>query len=258
MEETHVRHVPVVRGGSLAGIVSERDVLRSVGGLPSERRRVHREGADLVLGPTLVAEIMTRRVHSLPVDADVGEAARLTLDQKIGAVPLLRGDTLDAIVSRADLLRALRDMSLAASQESPCYDPVRKHMTRTVFTVSPDADISVAEEAFREHGFRHLPVLEEGKLVGLVSDRDVRRAKGIESVLGEEARTRGDLMLGCSGVGDVMSAEPVSILPDKTLAEAAHVMLADRLGSLCVIEDDLLVGIITETDLLRILADSAS
>ncbi|UCG32089.1 MAG: CBS domain-containing protein [Phycisphaerales bacterium] len=257
MEETHVRHLAVAQGDALVGILSERDLLGSVGGLRSEQRRVLRDGREVTLGPSQVSEVMTRHVLSLPIEADVGEAARFALKNHVGTIPLLKDQRLHAIVSRTDLLRALRDMSLAANEESSCYEPVRKHMTTRVFTVSPEADIAVVDRAFREKGFRHLPVLEEGKLVGMISERDVRRASGIETVLGEESRSRGEVMIGCRRVGDVMSPEPETIHPDKTLAEAAHLMLADRLGSLCVIENELLVGIITETDLLRILARSA-
>jgi acetoin utilization protein AcuB len=257
MAETHVRHLAVVEGDALVGMLSERDLLGSVGGLRSDQRRVVRDGREVILGPRRVAEIMSRPVLSLPIEADVAEAARFALANHVGTIPLLENRRLQAVVSRTDLLRALRDMSLAASEESPCYEPVRKHMTARVFTVSPDAEIAVVQKAFREKGFRHLPVLEEGKLVGIISERDVRRALGIEAVLGEESRAKGEVMIGCRCVGDVLSPEPETISPDRTLAEAAHLMLADRVGSLCVIENELLVGIITETDLLRILARSS-
>jgi CBS domain-containing protein len=257
MEEARVRHLGVVQSDAFVGILSERDLLGRVGGLRSEQRRAVRDGREVILGPTRVAEIMTCRALSLPIEADVAEAARFALENHVEVIPLLQKQRLRAVVSRTDLLRVLRDMSLAGTEESPCYESVRKHMTTRVFTVSPDADIAVADQAFREKGFRHLPVLEEGRLVGMISERDVLRASGIEAVLGEESRAKGEVMLGCRRVADVLSPEPQTINADRTLAEAAHLMIADRLGSLCVIEKELLVGIITETDLLRILARSA-
>ena len=250
MEEARLRHLPVVRRDDLVGMVSERDILSAVGGLPAGRRRGDRE---TTLGPTRVSEIMSPDVLTLPVEATLPEAARLVVEHKIGAIPLLKAGRLEAIVSDTDLLRALRDLSLRAPAASPCHRPLGEYMTTQVLTVVPDAEIAVAAEAFRERRFRHLPVLEEGKLVGLASDRDVRRAAGLEAVLGDQSRAEAQVMVACTYVRDVMSAAPVNIAPTAPLSQAAHVMLGERLGSLCVVEHDILVGIITGTDLLRVL-----
>jgi acetoin utilization protein AcuB len=258
MEDEHLRHLPVVRGDMLLGMLSERDVLTAVGGLLASQRRAQRGQREVTLGPTRVREVMSREVHTLVVDGGLHEAARLMSEQKIGAVPLLKDGRLEAIVCDTDLLRALRDMCLSAPPEHPCYHPVGKYMTRQVYTVSPEARIDVAVEAFGEKHFRHLPVLEDGRLVGIVSDRDVRRAVGMDAVLGSQARVEGDVLIGCERIADVMDVDPQFISPQAAVSQAAHMMLGERLGSLCVVDERILVGIVTETDLIRILASDAN
>jgi CBS domain-containing protein len=135
---------------------------------------------------------------------------------------------------------------------------VREIMTRDPVTIDPEAPLGTAAAVMRERRIRHLPVLDEaGTLVGIVTDRDVRAAALMPSELeglsaGAERRLRGAReLLERLPVRAAMTQAVATTHPDATLAQAAAAMVAGRHGSLPVIEDGRLVGIVTELDLLR-------
>lgn len=125
-------------------------------------------------------------------------------------------------------------------------------MRRQFAGLAPDDTLREASEVMRLSRVRHLPVLQGGILVGLLSYRDVLEAC-LPPAADELDRTlRGlDAML----VGDVMRTRPFAVTPERTLTEAAIAMIRLRLGCLPVIEPThegpRLVGILTESDLLR-------
>lgn len=111
------------------------------------------------------------------------------------------------------------------------------------YTIGGDQPISAAAQRMRQHTIRHLPVLAGGRLVGLLSDRDVRL---VESVADAE-RVR---------VEDAMSPEPCCVRPDAPLRDVVARMFEHKLGSVLVTdENEHLLGIFTSTDALRLLAE---
>ena len=99
---------------------------------------------------------------------------------------------------------------------------------------------------------RHLPVLKgDGTLVGVITDRDLRHHLFSPPVYHAIGRSPIDTLLQAARVSDIMSAPAVTVESSQDIAEAAGVMLRDKIGSLPVVEGGRLVGIITETDLLR-------
>lgn len=113
-------------------------------------------------------------------------------------------------------------------------------MTREVVTVAPDATVADALETMRSNNIRHVPVLDRGRLVGVVTDRDLRLALDAD---GGGARD--------TAVAEVMSAPPVTAGPDTPIETAAEILAGRRLGCLPIVDDGELVGILTESDLLR-------
>lgn len=113
---------------------------------------------------------------------------------------------------------------------------VRDVMTHRLVTIGPATHCDEARRLMDEHRVRHLPVVIEGRLVGMVSDRDVRSAAS-----------------GSPGAvaGRIMTPDPVTVTPETRIEYAAQVMLDGRFGSLPVVADEAMVGIVTYTDLLR-------
>jgi len=125
-------------------------------------------------------------------------------------------------------------------------------MSRSVVTIGPGQ--SCHEAAARMHGarLRHLPVVDEaGGVVGVVTDRDLRHALFAPVVLREVGTVPVGTLLGRVPVKEVMSAPAVTVAPGEHLEVALARMMRERVGSLPVTEGDRVVGILTETDVLR-------
>ena len=118
---------------------------------------------------------------------------------------------------------------------------IQESMTLVPKTIGSDLPISKAGAIMREHDVRHLPVLKEGKLVGIISDRDIKIAKSFPGP--------GEL-----SVEDVMTPDPFVVGPDAFLDEVAAVMIEHKYGC-AVIQSPggKVVGIFTTIDALRVL-----
>jgi acetoin utilization protein AcuB len=126
---------------------------------------------------------------------------------------------------------------------------VRDTMTRDVVTVEPEESAARAWGLCRERNIRHLPVVEGGRLVGIVSDRDLRDLSPPRATTDEENT------LGWVQIRDMMSTGVVTAHPLDTIEHAAKVIYENRFNCLPVIADDELVGIITSSDLVRTLVE---
>lgn len=113
---------------------------------------------------------------------------------------------------------------------------VRDVMTRRLVTIGPETSGDAARRLMDEHRIRHLPVVAEGRLVGMLSDRDVRSAT---------ARSSGTI------AGRIMTPNPVTVTSETRIEHAARLMLDARFGALPVVDGHALIGIVTYTDLLR-------
>ena len=125
---------------------------------------------------------------------------------------------------------------------------VRDSMTRDVVTLGPEASAAEAWAVCREHNIRHVPVVEEGRLVGLVSDRDLRDVRGGGGE--RESDTPRWVRLG-----DMMTRNIVTIHPLDTIEHAAREIYDRKIGCLPVVADGELVGITTSSDMMRALIE---
>ena len=124
---------------------------------------------------------------------------------------------------------------------------VRDSMTSEVVALSPRATAAEALATCRDRRIRHLPVLEGKRLVGIVSDRDLRSAA---PVLGDPGRASA---LERIELSEVMTGDVVTASPDDPIEEAANMMRENRIGCLPVIENGALVGILTSSDVMEAL-----
>ena len=108
-------------------------------------------------------------------------------------------------------------------------------------TVTPQDSLATAQAQMQAGGFRQLPVVADGKLVGIVTDRDIRRYVRKMRITEVKTAMTKDLLL--------------TVTPLTTLEEAAQILLNHKIGGLPVLEADSLVGIITTTDILRAFLD---
>jgi len=124
---------------------------------------------------------------------------------------------------------------------------VRDSMTQEVVTVAPETTAVEALALCRGNRIRHLPVLQGGRLVGVISDRDLRAAT---PALGDPARAEA---LDLIRVADEMARDVATARPEDPIEDAAMAMYERKIGCLPVVDGEDLVGIVTSSDVLRAL-----
>jgi acetoin utilization protein AcuB len=127
---------------------------------------------------------------------------------------------------------------------------VGTRMTFPVVTVSPDMPINNALDLMKREHIRRTPVVTEGKLVGIVSDKDLLNAS--PSPATSLSIWEMNFLLSKVTVKDVMTIDVLTITEDTPIEEAARIMADNKIGGLPVLRGDQVVGIITETDLFKI------
>jgi acetoin utilization protein AcuB len=133
---------------------------------------------------------------------------------------------------------------------------VKSKMERNPITINPDASFYEARKLIHEEGIRHLPVVDnKERLVGLVTDRDIREAGPSDATLLSAQEI--NYLLGKLKVGGLMTpAEKlITITPDTVIEKAVQLLHDNKIGSLPVLDGNKLVGIITETDILGLFVD---
>ena len=131
---------------------------------------------------------------------------------------------------------------------------VRDVMSQDVHTVNRNDELAIADALMKQGRVRHLPVLDEdGKVCAVVSQRDLFRGALLRA-LGYGSRAE-EFVLRQVAVKEAMSAEIQTTEPDTSVADAARLMIERKIGCLPVIENGRLVGIVTETDFVKLVAE---
>lgn len=134
---------------------------------------------------------------------------------------------------------------------------IQHWMKRAVVTVKPHDSVLHARRAMEEHRINQLPVVVDGKLVGIVTDRDLRDA--FPSVYQSERTRHRARPSGADPaaipVEDVMSRNVITMAPGAFVADAARVMRRQRIGALPIVENGHLVGILARSDVLDAFAE---
>jgi CBS domain-containing protein len=128
---------------------------------------------------------------------------------------------------------------------------VRDIMTTDLTTLREDEVLLDATLVLARAGFRHIPILNGEQLVGIVTERDVKHYT--PSILSGISADEYNRLMATTPVSKIMIRNPLTIEPSKTVYEAAQMLDDRRVGCLPVVEDGVLKGIITTTDMLKLL-----
>ena len=128
---------------------------------------------------------------------------------------------------------------------------VRDWMTSNPITITSQTTLPETHRLMDEHNIHRLPVINKGKLVGIVTRGDIREAQASTATTLSVYEL--NYLLDRIPAKEFMAYEPITISPDATIGEAARLMLQHKIGGLPVVENGELVGIITETDFCRLL-----
>ena len=247
MEQHGFRHLPVAQGTEVLGMLSDRDVRLGTGGQPLAGLGVPSE-AGL---PQRVEQIMRAPVVCVEEHERGPTAARRMIEQRIGALPVLERGRLVGIVTETNLVAAFRDLCRDPAHADELDRPVEETMHSLVVTMEPDESLEDAVERCHDWRIRHVPVMHDEELVGMVSDRDIRLALGRQLVTEALAVKKGGRPQPPPRVHQIMTRDVVTIAPNETLSRAVGIMLEHRVSALPVQLDGMLMGIVTRTDILE-------
>jgi CBS domain-containing protein len=250
MEEHGVHHLPVLDSGQVVGMVSDRDLLVvGVGENEGAQKTSPKRAANL----PCVAEIMSQPVLTLSPDAPLRSATWLMVKNRIHAIPLVCDDKLVGLVTDSDLLRGAIDSQAFSQFDDEVFfqRPVISHIHGQLTTVGPKTSLYDVVDIMFRLKIRHLPVVVDDSLLGIVSDRDVRQALGRSAVLDAQSQESGKLYMGPSEVDEIMSPAVKTLPSTATTQTAIDELLRSRFHCLPVVDSDKLLGLITDTDLLR-------
>lgn len=131
---------------------------------------------------------------------------------------------------------------------------VVERMKTKLVVASPTDSVAAAWRLLRQHQIRHLPIVEEGKLVGIVTDRDIRLVFPSALTSGRREQDPHDALEKVA-VREIMTGQVVTVAPEASIANVARLLLERRIGGLPVVQGSRLVGIITKTDILAAFVD---
>jgi CBS domain-containing protein len=238
MRKHSLSKIPVVDGDRLVGIISDGDVLEELGAFKNKD-----------ISPTTlhVSGAMQRKFEVAVPDMDVKVVVDACKHDGVGLLPVVDRNPdgkLVGVITKADLL------PLVVSST-----PVRDVMKKTLHSVTPDERLIHARRLMVDHGIERLPVLDQGRLVGVVGELDLAYAydKLKKQYTPEQLKTR----LKDVHVRDVMVTEVVTAPPDLPAKKAAAMMKERDVGCLPVTHgapgENKISGMVTRTDLIRLI-----
>ena len=133
---------------------------------------------------------------------------------------------------------------------------VQDIMTTPALTVGLDMPVLEARQVMERQRIRHLPVTDGGRLMGIVTDRDIRL--NLPSPATSLSVWEVNYLIARLTVGSVMRRAVITVDPQRDAAEAARIMLDHKIGALPAVDGGVVVGIVTETDMLRAFATLAT
>lgn len=238
MAQLGIRHLPVLKGEELMGILSDRDII----GLISD-------------GPLLempVIEAMTSALEIVGPDVSIGEASARMAARRIDCLPVVEGGKLVGIVTSSDILAERGGLAHKGMAGPIAMVLARDIMHKRILTIRAEMPLAEAMEALYHAELRYLPVVDaSGAVIGMFGGREVRALVGDPAT----ALAKGDLhALNGKTVDDVMRPGPVTVRDDASLVEVADVFLDERQAAVCVLNGSgQLVGIISYVDVLAAL-----
>ena len=231
----NVSRLPVVNHKELVGIISERDIATKLGSSKSESMPASRFH---------ISSVMVKDVITVPETMQLGEVAKIMLDNGIGSVPVMKDDEMVGIVSKADFVTLA--VGIAFDKIT-----VKEIMTKDVVAVAPTDRLVHARRQMMDANVGRLPVIDDDELVGMITSKDLMRAfiDFRKNVPEKYQKTQIKEVF----VEDIMSSNPSYVSKEMSITEVSKIMMETGYNGLPVVEEGKVVGIITQTDILRLI-----
>ncbi|HIH61547.1 MAG TPA: CBS domain-containing protein, partial [Methanobacteriales archaeon] len=258
MVKNRFRRLPITDPGTrkLLGIITSMDILDFLGG--GDKSNILEEKYDdnfLAAINEPIRKIMTRKVKYITPKDSITDAVKKMLKYNIGALPVVNHEKkLVGIVSERDFVFL---MAGVLNDEI-----VADHMTENLITTTPGTPIEGASKIMVRNQFRRLPIVgeerktphpEKEKLVGIVTSTDILEFLGSNRVFDTIKTNSAEEALN-TPVNEIMEKKVVTINSTSTLGQLYKIMAENDIGGVPVVDYEELLGIITESDLLRAIA----
>lgn len=235
LRKHNVSRLPVTNNKELVGIISERDIANKLGSSKYESMpasRLH------------ISSVMVKDVLTVPQTMQLEEVAKLMLDNGIGSVPVMDDGKMVGIVSKADFVTLATGIAFDKIT-------VKEIMTKDVVHVSSAERLVHARRLMLEAHVGRLPVIDEDKLVGMITSKDLMRAfiDFRKKVPEKYQKSQIKEVL----VEDIMSNNPIFVSKDMSITEVSEIMIDTGFNGLPVVDGTEVIGIITQTDILRLI-----
>lgn len=242
MKKHKVSKLPVINTNSehvkeLVGIMTEKDIARRLG---SSRY------GNLAPSHFHVSTVMTPNPVTVESTKSIGIAAKLMIENKIGGIPVVDDGEIVGILTKTDFINTCKGRSFQEIQ-------VADRMTPDPITVGPQDRLVHARRMIFDEDIGRLPVIEDDELEGIVTAKDIAHSMiSFRKVVPDKykpARIRNLL------VEDVMTQNVKTITKTASIEEVSNTMVEDNISGMPVLEDGNLAGLITKTDLLRLIVE---
>jgi CBS domain-containing protein len=244
MDAENIRHLPVLENQRLVGIITRRGLLRA------DLSPLNENGwnTSTEISDERVGQLMTDSPITTLPDAALPKAARVMLENKITCLPVIDAQGgLVGILTSSDIFRAL--ITELPYLREPLM--VKDYMTSHVITIDSDTALLEAHRLMGVERIRALPVVDEDRLVGIVTRTDLMSAD--PSRLTGKFQQEMALKIQTQSVERIMSRSLITVTPELPILEGARLMLDHKIHSLPVLNSEgRLVGILTESDLFRL------
>lgn len=250
MAKKGFRRIPIVepRTKRLQGIVTSTDIVNYLGG--GEKFQIIQQefkGSFFKAINEPIKSIIKPNPPSARTTATISDAIRLMKQHRVGGLPVVdNANRVRAIITERDMLSFFKGRIRKVK--------VAELMTRNVVTATPKTTILEAEKTMIEKSFRRLPIVSEGKLVGIVTAMDIVRFFGSGEVF-QHLRSGTILQVLQTPTLEIGTKSVVTIPSSADLGEAVEIMNENSIGALLVVDPERLIGIITERDFFKLVGD---
>ena len=246
MIEHEFRRLPVTDPGSgkVLGIVTAMDILNFLGGGDKSNIIKYKfEDNYLAAINESVREIMTRDVITMSSKSSIGDTVKTMINHHVGAIPIVDAeDKLVGIVTERDFALALAGVLTD--------ELIEDYMTTDVITITSGTPLETSSKLMVRNSFRRVPVVEEDKLIGIITSTDVLSFFVDKKCFSQMTSNKGTDVLNTK-ISEIMEKDMISMEPLTRLGDLCEVFKEKNIGGVPVVKNGVLMGIITERDILK-------
>jgi CBS domain-containing protein len=248
MTKEGFRRIPIANPGTraLEGIITATDIVDYLGGGEKFEIIEHKFGGNFFKAINQpIGTIMNKKVVSVTVSTKISDAIGLMKEKNLGGLPVVNSEnSVRAIITERDIARLFSDRISGIT--------VSQLMSNNVITALPKTTIFETEKTMATQGFRRLPIVSNGKVMGMITTMDIIRFFGSGEVF-KHLRSGTIIQILNTPALEIATKEVVTIEPTADVGQAAKTMRNRNIGAIPVVDKNKLIGMITERDFFKII-----